>query len=353
MRQNQIRLTHTYQVLDEIRDTLNLAIEAETGTRGYIITGKESYLDPYRYALENTADHFRTLERLVASDLKQRERVKTLEVESSRLLDWCKNNILIRELGVTSDISTTTLDAGKQQMDAIRALVKQMQSIETLALTVRASESQTSGVAASLTTVVAFLTMLVLLGAVYVQMARAQVQKEELAQTYSELKRLEGMRDNLTAMLVHDLRTPLTTMIMPMEMLSNGQLGTLEPAQKEMATMSVQGGYRLLNLINALLDISKMETGEMRLRLDTVHVSAVCEMAIGQVARLDLGDSARIVRDFAGYLPLMQADEEILTRVLINLLGNALKFTPKTGMITLSARLASPRKEKINEALSP
>jgi len=353
MRQNQVRLTQTYEVLDEIQDTLNLAIEAETGTRGYIITGKESYLTPYQYALDSAAEHFRTLERLVANDSPQRVRVKSLEAEINQLLEWCKNNILIRELGVTSDISTTALDAGKQQMDTIRTLVSQMQNTETIALTKRAAESQTNGVAASLTIVAAFTITLVLLGAVYVQMARAEVQKEELAHTYSELQRLEGMRDNLTAMLVHDLRTPLATMITPMEMLSNELLGTLEPTQKEMATMSVQGGYRLLNLINELLDISKMEAGEMRLRLDTVQVSVVGETAIGQVARLDLGDTARIVRDFADDLPLMQADQEILTRVLINLLGNALKFTPKTGTITLSARLASPRKEKITEALLP
>ncbi len=353
MRNNQQRVTHAYQVLNEIQASLTLATDAETGTRGYIITGKTSYLEPYHLAIERSREHFATLARFVADNPKQAERVAALEKEIDRLLEWCETIIISRGNGSMPEIPALALDAGKEQMDKVRTLVSQLQSSENVLLASRAAETQISGTTASLTAVVAFVAALTLLGYIYIQMAKAEVRKAELAHTYDELKRLEGMRDNLTAMLVHDLRTPLTTMITPMEMLSTEELGTLDPLQKEIATMSVQGAYRLLKLINELLDISKMEAGEMNLRLDTVHVSVVADAALQEINRLDLGDTVRVERDIAEDLPLMQADQEILTRVLINLLGNALKFTPKTGTIILSARLASPRREEITEALFP
>lgn len=353
MSRNQQTVAHSYQVLDEIQSILALTIDAETATRGYVITGDSTYLEPSRQATERMGQHFAALTQLIRDEPEQRQRARMLSSQVQDLLQNCRRIIDLRQRTASAPFPHALLDKGKQQMDDLRTTIAQMHNVETILLNTRAAESQFSGVAARITVVFSFAAVLVLLGYLYALMAKAEVRKAQRDQAYSELERLESMRDNLTAMLVHDLRTPLTTMLTPMEMLSTGELGTLDPTQTEIATMSVQGGYRLLNLINELLDISKMEAGEMRLRLDTVQVRQVVADALREVQRLDLGDAARIVAEVPDDLPLMEADAQILTRVLINLLGNALKFTPRAGTITLSARLASPRREGLTPALLP
>jgi signal transduction histidine kinase len=352
MSRNQQEVARSYEILDKIQSLLTLAVDTETAARGYVITGDPAYLEPSRQIIERMGTDFAPLSQL-ARDPKQQELIGNLAGQIQSFLQTCRQTIEHRQRTGRAAIPPTTLDTAKEQMDAVRTTITQLQNMEQIRLNARAAESQFSSIATRITVAFSFAAVLVLLGYIYTVMAKSEVRKAELNHAYAELQRLEAMRDNLTAMLVHDLRTPLTTMLMPMEMLSSGQMGTLDPAQAEIAAMSVQGGNRLLHLINELLDISKMEAGEMKLRLDTVQVGQVADDALREVQRLDLGDAARIVRDVAEDLPLMQADQDILTRVLINLLGNALKFTPRTGTITLSARLASPRREAITPALSP
>jgi signal transduction histidine kinase len=115
--------------------------------------------------------------------------------------------------------------------------------------------------------------------------------------------------------------------------------------------MSTRSGHRLLGLVNELLDISKMEAGEMKVRRETVQVHVVVSSAIDQVFRVDGADNARIERHVTDDLPLMQADEDLLIRVLINLLGNALKFTPGNSKVTIAAREARTDEPAIQAAL--
>jgi signal transduction histidine kinase len=93
------------------------------------------------------------------------------------------------------------------------------------------------------------------------------------------------MRDSLTMMLVHDLRTPLTTILGPLEMLQTGQFGGLDQVQGEIVAMSLRSGYRLLGLVNELLDVSKMESGEMTLHRSSLDVPTLVREATELVAR--------------------------------------------------------------------
>lgn len=152
----------------------------------------------------------------------------------------------------------------------------------------------------------------------------------------SRRKRLEELRDDLLHMIVHDLRTPLTSLMAGMQ--SVGILGELNDRQRSLLEIARRGGETLLGMINDLLDIDKMEQGSLTLERTEVSVPVVAETALAQVGGLAAAKTQTIAADIAPDLPAAYADEDKLRRILVNLLGNAIKFTPAGGTITLSVR---------------
>lgn len=147
---------------------------------------------------------------------------------------------------------------------------------------------------------------------------------------------LEKLRDDLIQMIVHDLRTPLTSII--------GGLQTVVDTDydpeitQEFVPMAISGANTLLEMVNTLLDINKMEEGQMTLDLTEVQFSDVADMALEQVAGLAMEHQDRLQTALAADCPPVRADAEKLRRVLINLIGNAVKFTPDGGTITVGSK---------------
>jgi len=169
-------------------------------------------------------------------------------------------------------------------------------------------------------------------------LVRVKRQRDDLERAYAELRRAESLRDSLAAMLVHDLRTPLTAIIGPLEMLTGDLTPLLDETQKEFLTMCTRSAHRLLSLVNDLLDVSKMESGEMNLHPTGTKPADLINDAAEQLAPLAHESNIDLIREIAPSLPTLQADADLLIRVLVNLLGNALKFTPSGGTITASVR---------------
>src|ERR1019366_5710165 len=149
---------------------------------------------------------------------------------------------------------------------------------------------------------------------------------DQVQQNYKRLQELEKQRDDLTHMIVHDLRTPLTAVISGMKTLD--VVGDLNKAQREAMHIAVSGGETLLGLINDLLDVEKLETGAMQLDFVLLSAEELVASAIRQVASLAEDKRLQLNRQIAPDLPPLQGDETKLLRTLINLLGNAIKFTP-------------------------
>jgi signal transduction histidine kinase len=351
---NDRRVTHTYQVLNELDDRVSLTKAAETGTRDYIITGRREYLDAYRVAIRRMqSSNVDPLDEQVWDDPTVRQRVLQLDEQITRRLEFCRKAIALRRTKGTAEAQQYMLENADKLREDMTERVQQMQDEQRSLLERRLRESEASAGAASLTIGVAALANLVLLAFVWSLLVRADVQRARLEQAYRDLQRANDMRDSLTAMLVHDLRTPLTTMIGSLEMLKGDQGDALDAELRhEMIGMSTQGGYRLLGLVNQLLDISKMEAGQMNVRRETLSIPDVVGEALNQVMRLDLGEAHRITRVLPPDLPPLQADRDLLVRVLVNLLGNALKFTPADGTITVGARTVGTREDGKREPQS-
>ena len=158
---------------------------------------------------------------------------------------------------------------------------------------------------------------------------------EQLGQNYKRLQELEKLRDDLTHMIIHDLRTPLTSVIAGMQTLE--VVGDLNDSQREMIGIAVTGGETLLGMINDLLDVEKLESGSMPLDYGLLSAAELIEGAVRQVAWLAASNNLMLVRQVRGDLPPLPGDENKLRRTLVNLLGNAIKFTPPGGTVTVAA----------------
>ncbi len=147
-------------------------------------------------------------------------------------------------------------------------------------------------------------------------------------------------KSEFLANMSHELRTPLNAIIGFSELLASeikGPLGT--SCYKAYAEDIRESGMHLLNIINDLLDISKIEAGRADLHEETVHVARVFRTCLTLVAeRAREGDVAIAVGDVE-HLPPLRGDARMIKQILINLVSNAIKFTPAGGSVRLDARL--------------
>ncbi len=160
---------------------------------------------------------------------------------------------------------------------------------------------------------------------------------ENLQESYRRLQELEKLRDDLKNMIVHDLRTPLTSVISGMQTLE--MIGDLDETQREMVGIAISGGETLLGMINDLLEVEKMESGLMQLDYTVLDAAELVVSAVAQVALLAKSQNLTLVNQTSAALPSFQGDKDKLRRVLVNLLGNAIKFTPVGGTITVEVQM--------------
>ena len=163
---------------------------------------------------------------------------------------------------------------------------------------------------------------------------RETVLYEQLQKNYKRLLEVEKLRDDMRNMIVHDLRTPLTSLIVGMEMV--GAAGPLTDEQQEMMALATGGGKTLLAMINDLLDVEKMESGTTRLNYEPLSASDLVASALEQVGSLAATQETSIVTSISPTLPVFEGDANKLTRTLVNLIANAIKFT-RGGTVTITA----------------
>ena len=158
---------------------------------------------------------------------------------------------------------------------------------------------------------------------------------EQLRASNEKLKTLDTLKTQFFANINHELRTPLTLMLAPLGPMLDGQLGKITAKQKESIATIRQNGFRLLKLINNLLDLTKLEEGKMRLKIHTLDLVEYVQALLASVKPLT--DRKKITLYFQHPSDTVQItiDPENFEKVVLNLLSNAIKFTPEGGRITV------------------
>lgn len=153
-----------------------------------------------------------------------------------------------------------------------------------------------------------------------------------------ELERVSQVKSEFLATMSHELRTPLTAIIGFSELLLEEVLGELTDDQKESLLEVLHNAENLLQLINSLLDLAKIEAGKMDLSIVPVNLSELIQRVQRTVQALIHKKGHHLTLEIPPDLPMLYADERKIQQVLLNLASNAIKFTKEGGAIAIRAR---------------
>jgi response regulator RpfG family c-di-GMP phosphodiesterase/signal transduction histidine kinase len=157
----------------------------------------------------------------------------------------------------------------------------------------------------------------------------------QLQESNTKLKSLDELKTQFFANVNHELRTPLTLMLAPLKAVLESRMGRLSPALKDALETMQRNGYKLLKLINNLLDLSKAEAGKMRLKLKTVNLVEFIPPLLASVKPLADQKQLRLYFQSPPHAIELTLDPDQFEKVVFNLLSNALKFTNKGGKVTV------------------
>jgi PAS domain S-box-containing protein len=162
----------------------------------------------------------------------------------------------------------------------------------------------------------------------------------QLEASNEQLLKATRLKDEFLANMSHELRTPLNAILVNIQTLNEGVYGTLNERQLRSLQTVEHSGQHLLSLINEILDLAKIEAGQMTLEISPAPVGTLCESSLVFVKQQAFRKRVRLLTDLSPGLPCLLVDERRIRQALINLLNNAVKFTPEGGQVTLSADFA-------------
>ncbi|MHB1457687.1 MAG: ATP-binding protein [Armatimonadota bacterium] len=159
----------------------------------------------------------------------------------------------------------------------------------------------------------------------------------QLREANKRIREAEKLKQDLNDMIVHDMRVPLTAVIGSLEMITD-MMGTDTSAQEtKLMKIAVSSSQMLMDMVSDLQDISRIEDRKLKLTCDIVSPEFIIRQAINGTEHLTGKKKLKVIVDIPESLPDVSADKERLARVLINLISNAVRFTPNGGTISINA----------------
>jgi len=158
---------------------------------------------------------------------------------------------------------------------------------------------------------------------------------ERLHRSNRELRESERLRQNLTDMLVHDLRNPITSLLGVLDLLGMTLGDHLTETHQQLLSNARHSGHMLITMVSEMLDVSKMEAGKLQLTLEPVHLPTLLQESVAAVAGLAQLEGLTLRVEADPQIPAVMCDRQLIGRVVANLLSNAMKHTSAGGVITL------------------
>lgn len=369
-------ITHLEAVLSDLKD-------AETGQRGYLLTGDSAYLAPYGAARARVDVEIATLRELGARRGMRLRRLDTLSTYAAAKFSELDATIALRrEKGLDAAAAVVGTDRGKQIMDSARALVARMESAErdqrAAEMTARAAVARQALWVIGLGTLLAFVLMLLVnrtiradvleelrikgqlerqsatlaaqTAALEDQVEESRALAEKLEQTNSQLHAViadaeharaaadaaNRAKSDFLATMSHEIRTPINAVIGYTELLELGLSGPLTDEQQTQLGRIRSSTQHLLGLVNEVLDLAKIESGTLEVEAGRAHVGETAEGALALIRPQALAKGIVLSERCEGAREaLYLGDEHRVRQVVTNLLGNALKFTDPGGRIAV------------------
>ncbi len=174
-----------------------------------------------------------------------------------------------------------------------------------------------------------------------------QSQNTDLQEAFDRLQEAERMRRNLVSMIVHDLKNPLNVILIGMDLFATDFGNVFNRDQQDILNSTNLAGHQMLHLITNLLEVQRLGDGKMPVRFRALDLAQTLAVITRQAQPSAERKSISLHLDTPPSLPFVLADNDLVPRVVTNLLDNAIKFTPLNGEIRISSELAKGGEEVI------
>ena len=162
---------------------------------------------------------------------------------------------------------------------------------------------------------------------------------EKLERANLELKNLDEMKSEFVTIASHELRTPLTVIKSQIQLVLEGKAGRINKTHTKSFSLMEENVNRLVETVKNLLDLSRIQSGKIEMRLDEFEVINLIEFILAlfkiEVDKKSIGLKSEVSKESVR----VHADRQKVERILMNLVGNTIKFTPEAGEISLSAKV--------------
>jgi len=332
-------------------ELLSAIKDAETGQRGYLLTGTPQYLDPYYEARQQITDLLAQLQAAFSGDKELAQMMNEIAGETrAKQAEMAYTISLYNQNKIAEVWTVTNTNKGLAMMEQIRGKIGDLQKKETehfQAAEQRASARKWSAVVLSVLTTGIMLAFLAYTYRVTEQnmeerarlldkseqlRSEAQLALQKETAAHEEAERANRVKDEFLAVVSHELRTPLNAIVGWGAMLKD----STEPQEIREGVESIERNAQAqVRLIDDLLDMSRIMSGKMRLSVEVVEMKNLL------AAVIDTLRPALTARELRLHLALcrepasVMGDGDRLQQVLWNLLSNAIKFTPKGGQVSL------------------
>ena len=342
---NSEKITHSREVTQALSANFILMQDVETGMRGYIITGKPDFLEPYYLAVENLEANINLLRKLKSDNPLQLKRIDTLAELSKQKIALSKENIIIRQInGFEDAIKKVSTEKGKSLMDNIRGVNLRMQKEEDEILdkSIKATGQSLKDTNRLAVFGGVFSILIIILLMFFIR--RTLILKRALLNSKEHAEEIVGFKNQFLSNMSHEIRTPMNAIIGFTKVVLKTDLTA---KQREYLKAIKMSGDSLILLINDILDLAKVDAGKMTFeevpfKLAT-SISAMLHLFEIKMQEKNL----TLVKEYDLQIPqVLLGDPLRLHQVILNLMSNAVKFTSE-GKITFSARLLSEDEEHV------
>jgi PAS domain S-box-containing protein len=163
---------------------------------------------------------------------------------------------------------------------------------------------------------------------------------EELSQANEELKSLDRMKDDFLSNVSHEFKTPLTSIQGYSQLISDGTLGEVNEQQQKAVETVLRNSERLRRLVDSLLYLSRAQSGKLNYSFEKLDIKDILEHAVQDLALQAASKNIELITDIPSDIPQLDLDRDKMMDVFVNLIDNAVKFTPDGGKVTVSAHVS-------------
>jgi signal transduction histidine kinase len=346
LQRDQQRITDLQAVRLELEALLRTYVDAETGQRGYLLTGDEKFLEPYTAARERLETKDARLKAMFGNEAELATMREELNGLGVRKLAELEARIAERQTGDPATVARGMQNGeGKVLMDEMRqraAVIDRREAEEVTRVLARAQKAQrwtvlwTTGSAAIVSAALVALYFLTRRTLLELEAAR-QVANRLLAAeraAHSEAAQANRLKDEFLALVSHELRTPLNAMLGWTSLLKEGAEDEKE-LREGLETID-RNARAQARLVDDLLDVSRIIAGKVRLEITEVNLRAVTASVIDALRPAAEARGVKVQLHATSEPADVLGDADRLQQVVWNLLSNAIKFTPRGGRVSLA-----------------